>query len=333
MSSSNVASVSLAERDSDFERSLIGGAMAAAKPDEAEQTRIVLFRMECAFTAPIAELLLATPGVSIAAIVLARTSPAAPACDSSWTGQLALQEGVPVIDLSERGALRSGTFLSTVATFAPDLIVVACFPWRLPPAVFSLPRIGSVNIHPSLLPDGRGPEPIFWAFRRHLESTGVTLHVIDEGLDTGPIIDRRRVAIPSDATMLTLERSLAHIGAEMLREFLADPSSLASASPQPAGAGRPAPFPGAGDLLVTTEWQAAAAARFINGVSPVYGPVEVLVLATGQRLAVEAVLGIEAPTPTTSAVVLRGDRAWIEFANGRLHCRLRSTRQQLTFGR
>lgn len=187
----------------------------------------------------------------------------------------------------------------------------------------------SVNIHPSRLPDGRGPEPIFWSFRRDLDTAGVTLHAIDDGLDTGPIIDQRSVAIPSDATMITLERSLAQIGADMLCDFLSAPLHSIAAWPQPADEGRSAPFPRAEDLIVTTSWQVATAARFINAVSPVYGPIEVLILATGQRLAVAEVLNVENSTAAASAVRLQEDHAWIRFPDGLLHCRVRPVHRHL----
>ncbi len=329
-----MASVSPADRDTDGANSMIDQSMAAAEPGKRDGTRILLFGMDCAFTEPIAELLLTAPGVRTAAIVLASTAPRAPASACSWRGQLATNEQVTIIELSERRELLSRAFVSTLATFESDLIVVACFPWRLPAPVLALPKIASINIHPSLLPDGRGPEPIFWAFRRDLDSTGVTLHVTDEGLDTGPIIAQRRVAIPSDATMPTLERSIARIGADMLSEFLNAPSPSCSVSawPQPVGIGHSAPFPDADDLRVTTSWKATKAARFINGVTPVYEFIEVVVLATGQRLAVAEVLGIEKRTSRTAPVLLKGDHAWIEFSDGVLHCRVRSMRQQLTFG-
>lgn len=119
----------------------------------------------------------------------------------------------------------------------------------------------------------------------------------------------------------------------MLSEFLnkLTPSSAVSGFPQATGNERPAPFPDADDLLVTTAWGASSAARFINAASPVYEFIEVLVLATGQRLAVKEVLGIEERTPASFPVGLQGDHAWIEFSDGLLHCRLRSIHQQLEF--
>jgi methionyl-tRNA formyltransferase len=305
--------------------------MAIAESVEHDPKRVVLFGMECAFTASFLESLLASRVANIVAIVLARTAKAVPATGLSWPRQSKYLDNLTVIELSRRSELTSRRLLGNLAALDVDVIVVACFPWRLPAAVRLLPGIASVNVHPSRLPDGRGPEPIFWAFRRDLDSTGVTLHAIDDGLDTGPVIDQRTEAIPFDATMITLERSLAHIGADMFSDFLSAPLHADTMRPQPTNEGRPAPFPEAEDLIVTTLWPAAKAARFINGVSPIYGSIEVLILANGQRLAVAGVLEIENSTSATTAVRLQEDEAWIQFPDGLLHCRLQLVHQRLAF--
>ena len=226
--------------------------MALANPVKHDPKRVVLFGMECAFTASFLESLLASQVANIVAIVLARTEAAARAAEPSWARQSMCLDNMTRIELSRRRELTSRGLLCRLAALDVDVIVVACFPWRLPSAVRALPSIASVNVHPSRLPDGRGPEPIFWAFRRDLVTTGVTLHVLDDGLDTGPIIDQRSAVIPSDATMITLERSLARIGADMVSDFLSAPLHSVTTWPQAIGEGRPAPFPKAEDLIVTT---------------------------------------------------------------------------------
>ncbi len=304
--------------------------MATADPDKQDPKRIVLFGMECAFTTSFMESLLPTRSVEIAAIVLPRSDSSAQTAEFWQAGPTDSIGTAPIIEVSGRSELRSREFHSSLAGLDADLIVVACFPWRLPSSALALPSIASANVHPSLLPDGRGPEPIFWAFRRDLDATGVTLHVLDDGFDTGPIIAQRSIAIASDATMITLERTLACMGADMLSDVLSRPFHDFAIRPQPQGDWRSAPFPETEDLIVTTSWSARAAARFINAVSPVYGSIEVLVLANGQRLAVAEVLDIDESASVVSAVQLQGDEAWIRFPGGILHCRLRSIHQHLT---
>jgi methionyl-tRNA formyltransferase len=289
--------------------------------------------MECGFTTVFLEPLLATGAVDIVAVVLARIQTTAPSAGPWSLRQFRSLESSTRIELSRRSELTSRDFLDKLEALDVDVIVVACFPWRLPPAVLELPRIASVNVHPSLLPDGRGPEPIFWAFRRDLATTGVTLHAIDDGLDTGPIIDQRAEAIPSEATMITLERTLANVGANMVSDFLSAPPHAFTLRPQLEHEGRPAPFPAAEDLVVTTSWSATKAARFINGVSPIYGSIEVLVLANGQRLAVAEVLEIDKSTFSTTVVQRQKDEAWIQFPDGLLRCKLRMSHQHLVLGK
>ena len=76
-----------------------------------------------------------------------------------------------------------------------DLLVVHAYPRRLPPDVFRTPRLGGVNIHPSLLPRHRGPAPTHWVLRNKERETGLTAHYIDQGLDTGDIIHQCRVDV------------------------------------------------------------------------------------------------------------------------------------------
>ncbi|WP_207229373.1 methionyl-tRNA formyltransferase [Ktedonosporobacter rubrisoli] len=74
---------------------------------------------------------------------------------------------------------------------SPDLILVAGFPRKFPPALLDVPRLGCVNWHPSLLPRYRGPEPIFWQFMNGETQTGITFHRMDADIDTGPILVQR----------------------------------------------------------------------------------------------------------------------------------------------
>ena len=78
-----------------------------------------------------------------------------------------------------------------------DAITVACFSRKLPASVLRLPRLGCLNVHPSLLPAHRGPDPLFWIYHDGDETGGVTIHLMDEGFDTGPIVLRETVPCPT----------------------------------------------------------------------------------------------------------------------------------------
>jgi methionyl-tRNA formyltransferase len=80
----------------------------------------------------------------------------------------------------------------------PDLIVCGGFPWRIPREVIELPRLGAINMHPSLLPRHRGPNSVGWAFRADDAEIGFTVHRLDTEFDTGAILAQVRIPITDD---------------------------------------------------------------------------------------------------------------------------------------
>lgn len=307
---------------------------ASPNASQARRARVVLLGMRCAFTEPVLAALLAEPGVDLQAVVLPSSTHPERAIDSDPVLDLASRHGIPSLDVASRSSLNAPGIHAVLDRIAPDLIVVACFPWRLPGWLRALPAHGCLNVHPSLLPDGRGPEPVFWTFRRGLTETGVTIHVVDAGFDTGPIVAQRLFAIPGDATIESLERSLARLGTHLLIETL--PTLLtrsAVAAPQGAGLARPAPMPGPDDLVVPTSWSASHAARFIRAVTPSYGPLAILVQASGQRLAIGAVIEGDAAATIAEPVLLTGSEAHIRFTPGVLKCELHAPPRPLRLAR
>ena len=129
------------------------------------------------------------------------------------------------------------------------------------------PDLGSLNVHPSLLPDNRGPDPLFWTFRRGDAFTGVTIHLMDVGLDTGAILLQKRLEVPDGIGELLLEQRLADSGAELLREAL---SGLAAGRiqpvPQESARATRYPLPDSEDFVVTPERPARWAYNFARGL-------------------------------------------------------------------
>lgn len=82
-----------------------------------------------------------------------------------------------------------------LAPMRPDLIISAAFPWIIPDDVITLPRLGTINMHGGLLPEQRGPNGFGWALRKGDAEVGFTIHRVDSGLDTGPIL--ARIAVPT----------------------------------------------------------------------------------------------------------------------------------------
>lgn len=97
-----------------------------------------------------------------------------------------------------------------------DAAVVAAYGRILPGWMLTGPRLGCINIHSSLLPKYRGAAPINWAIAAGETETGVTIMLMDEGLDTGPILSQRALAIGPTETSAELTARLAEVGAELL---------------------------------------------------------------------------------------------------------------------
>ena len=103
-----------------------------------------------------------------------------------------------------------------------DLMVVVAYGQILPASLIDGPRLGSVNVHASLLPRHRGPAPIEWAILRGDSETGVTIMQMDIGVDTGPILAQERVPMASEEIAPRLEGRLANVGGRLLVRTLDD---------------------------------------------------------------------------------------------------------------
>jgi methionyl-tRNA formyltransferase len=150
---------------------------------------------------------------------------------------LALDLGLPV---RQPESVRDPLVAERLIELSPDLLVVVAFGQLLPRRLLNIPRVGVLNVHPSLLPAHRGPAPINWAIIKGETETGVTTMFLDEGVDTGPILLARKVAIEDFETAGQLHDRLAVLGAELLLETIRGLKSHAvRPRPQPsAGAGR-----------------------------------------------------------------------------------------------
>src|SRR4030042_1032602 len=136
---------------------------------------------------------------------------------SSPVKRLALSQGLDVVQIDKFKV--AGT-VEKLAALAPDLIVVDAFGLLLPPEVLNIPKLGCLNVHPSLLPRHRGASPIATAILQGDEITGVTIMLVDAGMDTGPILNQREVPITDEDTTGSLGIKLAQVGAKLLTETL-----------------------------------------------------------------------------------------------------------------
>jgi len=100
----------------------------------------------------------------------------------------------------------------------PDLIIVAAYGRILPKDVLDLPGFGALNVHASLLPKYRGPSPIQNAILNGEKETGITIMLMDKGIDTGDILNQRSIKIDKDETSLELSQKLSEVSASLLLE-------------------------------------------------------------------------------------------------------------------
>lgn len=102
----------------------------------------------------------------------------------------------------------------------PDLMVVVAYGQILPLSLIQAPRLGTLNVHASLLPRHRGPAPVEWSILSGDSETGVTIMQMDAGVDTGPMLGQARVAIAPDEGAGSLGSRLADAGARLLVQVL-----------------------------------------------------------------------------------------------------------------
>ena len=111
--------------------------------------------------------------------------------------------------------------LEIIKKLQPDLAIVAAFGMLFPKEILAVPKYGFINIHPSLLPKYRGPTPIQTAILNGDKETGVSLFLIDEEMDHGPILAKRELEFPiSNFQFPILSQKLAELGADLLIETL-----------------------------------------------------------------------------------------------------------------
>lgn len=102
----------------------------------------------------------------------------------------------------------------------PDLIIVVAYGLILPKNILDIPLYGTINLHPSILPDLRGPSPIHYALLENLKYTGISIMALDEGMDTGPLIAQMKTPVGKDEYFEELYGRLSKIGAYVLSDVI-----------------------------------------------------------------------------------------------------------------
>ncbi len=126
------------------------------------------------------------------------------------------------VRLFQPASLRNPVAHQELSALEPDVVVVAAYGKLLPSEVLQIPHHGCLNIHPSLLPRYRGPSPVVGALLEGDKITGVTVMVVDEGMDSGPIVVQKTTEIGLEETADTLTARLFRVGGELLVSILPD---------------------------------------------------------------------------------------------------------------
>lgn len=107
-----------------------------------------------------------------------------------------------------------------LAAVRPDFILSFFFPWRIPPEAFSQAPLGTVNVHPSLLPRHRGPNPLGWTLRNRDPEIGLTFHRMDADFDTGPVLARGRKPLHDEDTVESIGQKVLELASELMPDVL-----------------------------------------------------------------------------------------------------------------
>ncbi len=259
--------------------------------------RVLFFGMRCIFSPPVLAAIVSAGHEVVAVITPGPTG----APSLTWSRRPGARPGLSLspeqdgldaiaarsqLPIGQIASMRDPVAIETLAGLRPEIIVVACFPRLLSDTLLSIAPHGGFNLHPSMLPSLRGPEPIFWALRNGLEETGVTVHRLTNQFDAGEIYAQEPVAIPFGARIGEIESLLASKAGEMAVDTL---SAIAHQTLLPvaqcASESTYAPFPTMYDFIIPSTWSGRRAFAFVRAVSPFKEPV-ILEQAGGSKNAV-----------------------------------------------
>lgn len=180
--------------------------------------------------------------------------------------------------------LKSPEFIAELKEINADLFIVIAFR-MLPKEVWQMPRLGTFNLHASLLPKYRGAAPINWAVINGDTETGVTTFFLKHEIDTGDMIMQRSIPIKPEDNVGTIHDSLMHLGAEMVVETVnAIIEGSLTTTPQPEGEFTPAPKIFKDDCRIEWDRPAETVHNLVRGLSPYPAAWSVLKEESGRPL-------------------------------------------------
>jgi methionyl-tRNA formyltransferase len=214
----------------------------------------------------------------------------------------ALALGIPV---RQPENLRDTDAREAIASFAPDVMVVVAYGLLLPPEVLALPRLGCLNVHASLLPRWRGAAPVARAILAGDAATGVCIMRMESGLDTGPVMLRREVAIGARETAGELELRLSELGGSAIVEAL-DGLAAGRASFEPQDSAQATYAAKLSKTEARLDWREGAAAleRRVRALNP--RPVAETTIDGAQLRIFESRVVAASPGPVPGTILSAG---------------------------
>jgi methionyl-tRNA formyltransferase len=208
------------------------------------------------------------------------------------------------ISLLQPLKMKDPEFFHALAGWKPDLIAVAAFGRILPPVILSLPLLGCINVHGSILPKYRGAAPIQWAIINGETETGITTMLMDEGMDTGAILLQETIPITPDDTVGTLSPRLAELGGNLLVETITR-LKAGTLIPRPQDSSRAtlAPLLKKEDGIIDWALPATALANRIRGLAP--WPGAYTTVAGGDRWTIWRARKVPGPVTKSPGVIVK----------------------------
>lgn len=208
--------------------------------------------------------------------------------------------------------------LETIRGLHADLACVACFPWRIPRKLREMLPHGFLNLHPSLLPAHRGPAPVFWTLWNGETQTGATIHVMDAGLDSGPIVMQHAIDLPEGISQRAAEDLLATLSADLLIEAVQGGAAFSSARREQAEGGSYEPWPSADSYQISQHWPARRAFICMRGLAELAGSFQISL--ANATVEIHEALSYD-PAGVLGAPFMHAGDIWIQMSPGVLRVR------------
>ena len=231
---------------------------------------------------------------------------------------LALEQNIPIIYVQN---IHDPQFFAQIKAYEADFFVVACFPYLIPRSLWELPKLTSLNVHPSLLPEFRGPAPVFWQLRAGNEDFGITIHQLNQFFDQGKILLQKKVSLKDGMRGRAIDRLFGKIAAKMLVCLAANYSPTSNnATANSKHNSSYYPIPQASDFTIALTWSAKHSFNFMRGTEEWDFPYPIAL--TNRQFLLSRALAYSPAGKQTSLYKIEADIIMIQFAQGLLQAKL-----------